>query len=87
MTEFLVVLGMFGSVRVPPLLRSDTCISSAPPLWENTGLIGEGGVTGQGSDRSSRAHTGTHRDARFPRFTRIALKSLRSLKSQVRTQG
>lgn len=30
MTEFLVVLGKFGSVRVPPLLRSDTCISSEP---------------------------------------------------------
>lgn len=32
-----------------------------------------------------RAHAGTHRDTRFPWFTRIALKSLRALKSKMRT--
>lgn len=34
-----------------------------------------------------RARTGTHGDARFPWFTRVALKSLRPLKGKVRKQG
>lgn len=37
--------------------------------------------------QEGRASASTHRDTGFPRFTRVALKSLRSLKSKARIPG